>query len=213
MSKQKQNPTSDSVFVQPASLQDAGYKLARTGEATSNIAGYVLAQCPTFLDDVPAEIKTGLYAGFQLRKHELTTEKFYKLGDNGSYIPLAAKPADNAPGIVCMSINVAMSYSAQEFGKMRETDPAKHAIVKPMRDAFSDYAGNCMRDLKAAVRRLVQKDQPRQRGANKAFREAMTLVFNTYEKRVKTAKDRGDNEADVVKFKMAVNAFWKTYDA
>jgi hypothetical protein len=165
------------------------------------------------LDDVPVEVKTGLYAGFQLRKHELTMERFYKLGDNGSYIPLSSAPADNAPGIVSMSINVAMSYSAQEFGKMRETDPAKHAIIKPMRDAFSDYAGNCMRDLKAAVRRLVQKDQPRQRGANKAFREAMTLVFNTYEKRVKTAKDRGDNEADVVKFKMAVNAFWKTYDA
>jgi hypothetical protein len=35
MSKQKQTPIPDSVFVQPASLQDAGYKLARTGEATS----------------------------------------------------------------------------------------------------------------------------------------------------------------------------------
>ena len=145
------------------------------------------------MDDVPKEIKTALYAGFQLRKHELTGEKFYKLGEGGTYIPLDKKPGDDVQGIVCMTINTAMSYSPQEFGKMRESDPAKHAIIRPLRDAFSDYAGNCLRDLKAAVRRKMAAGQPRQR--------------------VKTAKDRGDVEADPVKFKLAVDAFWKAYNA
>lgn len=213
MSKQTKAAQVDSVFIEPTSWEDAGYKQARVGEASTGLASWALNRCPTFVDDVPKEIKTGLYAGFQLRKHELTGDKYYKLGEGGTYIPLKDKPADDIQGIVCMTINSAMSYSAQEFGKMRETDPAKHAIIKPLRDAFSDFAGNNLRDLKAAVRRLMLKDQPRQRGANKAFREAMKAAFDTYEKRVKTAKDRGDAEADPLKFKLAVDAFWKAYNA
>lgn len=212
MSKAKQT-TTDSIFVEPTSFEDAGYKQARTGEASAGIAAWVLDRCPTFVDDVPKEVKTALYAGFQLRKHELTGEKFYKLGEGGTYIPLDKKPGDDVQGIVCMTINTAMSYSPQEFGKMRESDPAKHAIIRPLRDAFSDYAGNCLRDLKAAVRRKMAAGQPRQRGANKAFCEAMKAAFDTYEKRVKTAKDRGDVEADPLKFKLAVDAFWKAYNA
>lgn len=212
MSKQTKAPT-DSIFVEPTSFEDAGYKQARTGEASAGIAAWVLNRCPTFVDDVPKEIKTSLYAGFQLRKHELTGDKFYKLGEGGAYIPLKDKPGEGVQGVVCMTINTAMSYSSQEFGKMRESDPAKHAIIRPLRDAFSDYAGNCLRDLKAAVRRKMTAGQPRQRSANKSLHEALKAMFDVAEKRVKSAKDRSEVDADPVKFKLAVDAFWKAYNA
>lgn len=210
MSKQTKT---DSFTAEPTSFEDAGYKLARTGEVAANIAQFALSRCPTILDEVPKEVKAGLYAGFQLRKHELTGDKYYKLGEGGNYIPLESKPDDSVKGVVCMTINAAMSYSQQEYGKMRESDPAKHAIIRPLRDAFSDYAGNCLRDLKAAIRKLQNQGKTRERGANKGFREAMSDIFDKYEARVKTAKDRGDAAADPVKFKLAVSAFWKTYDA
>jgi hypothetical protein len=214
MSKQKQTQTqTDSVFVDPTSWEDAGYKQARIGEASRNMAQWALSRCPGIAEEVPKEIRAGLYAGFQLRKHELEGDKYYKLGDGGTYIPLKDKPDDSVKGVVCMTINSAMSYSQQEYGKMRETDPAKHAIILPFRDAFSDYAGNALRALQGAVRRLQNEGKPRERGANKAFREAMKAAFDTYEKRVKTAKDRGDIHADPVKYKLAVDAFWKAFDA
>ena len=56
----------------PTSMQDAGYRFAQSGETMEMIARYVLGQCPSVLEDVPKEVKLALYAGFQLRKHELT---------------------------------------------------------------------------------------------------------------------------------------------
>jgi hypothetical protein len=212
MSKQKQTQT-DSVFVDPTSWEDAGYKQARIGEASRGMAQWALSRCPGFAEEVPKEIKAGLYAGFQLRKHELEGDKYYKLGEGGTYIPLKDKPDDSVKGVVCMTINSAMSYSQQEFGKMRETDPAKHAIVKPLRNAFSDYAGNSLRALQGAVRKLQNEGKPRTRSANKTFLEAMKDAFDTYEGRVKTANDRSETGADPVKYKLAVAAFWKAYNA
>ena len=213
MSKQKQAPAQESVFVDPTSWSDAGYKQARIGEASRGLAQWALSRCPGIVDDVPKEVKAGLYAGFQLRKHELDGDSYYKMGEGGTYIPLDGKPDDSVKGVVCMTINSAMSYSQQEYGKMRETDPAKHAIIKPLRDAFSDYAGNRLRELRSAVRRLQSEGKPRERSANKAFYESMKAAFDVQEKKVKTAKDRGDVNADPVKFKLAVEAFWKAYNA
>lgn len=198
--------------TEPTSLTDAGYKLALAGETTMTLARYVLAQCPSFLDEVPKEVRSALYAGFQLRKHELTGSQYYKLTSEGALIPLTTVPSD-ATGIVEMTINSAMSYSQQEFGKMAQTDPQRHAVIKELRKKFSNYAGNAMSDLTARIRQLVNEGKPRERSPNKGFREAMTLVFDTYDKRVKTSKDRGDTEADPLKYRLAVDAFWRTYNA
>jgi hypothetical protein len=198
--------------TEPKSLQDAGYRFAQQAGGLVETARYVYGQCPDFVNNVPDEVKTALYAGFQLRKHELTGDKYYKLAEGGTYIPLDKKPADDVQGIVCMTINVAMSYSQQEFGKMKSTDPAKHAIVKPLRDAFSDFAGNNMRDLKARIKSIVNAGKPRERAPNDDFNVALKKAFDGFDKRAKTAKDRGDASADPVKFRLAVDAFWNTYN-
>lgn len=207
MSKQTKGTVAPQA-TEPTSIQDAGYKFAFTGDTAANIAQYVHGVCPNFLDEVPTEVKAQLYAGFQLRKHELTGEKAYKLSE-GVFIPCEDR---SVQGLVVMSINVAMSYSQQEFGKLKERDPGLHAIVKPMRDAFSSYASNNMASLTAKIRDIVNAGKPRTRAANKAFRDAMKEAFDTYEKRVKTAKDRGDTDADPVRFLVARDAFWRAYD-
>jgi hypothetical protein len=195
----------------PTSMKDAGYKQALIGEANNTVAAFVLDKCPGFLDDVPKEIKTELYAGFMLRKHELTGTKFYRLSD-GVYIPVE-KPAADDKGLVQFTIESAMSYSQQEFGRMRISDPAKRAVIEPLREAFTKYASNCMRDLTAKIRSIVNAGKPRERAPNAEFDDAMKKAFDSFEKRVKTAKERGDTTADPARFLTAVSAFWRVYRA
>lgn len=197
-------------MVLPSSLQDAAYRLAVGAEGTRNIAAYVLAQCPTFLDEIPTTIRASLFAGFQLRKHELEGDKHYVLRD-GVYIPVT--DPSKAEGVVTFNINVAMSYSGQEFGQLRKVDPAKHSVIGPLRDAFSTYASNRMKDLTRAIRDIVMADKPRERAPNAGFVEAVNKVFDAFEKRVKTAQTRGDVDADPARFRAARDAFWKTYRA
>jgi hypothetical protein len=194
----------------PASLQDAAYRFALTGETTRSLAQYVMTTCPTFLDDVPKDVKAQLFAGFQTRKHEITPVVHYKLADGGRVF--VEVPA-GTEGATVISINVAMSYTGQEFGAMRERDPAMHAVIKPMRDKFSTYASSNMKTLTGAIRALVNEGRTRERAANKAFREAVNQALDALDKRVRTAKDRGDTEADPVRFRLARDAFWRTYDA
>ena len=201
----KQTKTADN---EPRSLSDAGYRLAQSGDSIQTIARYVLSQCPGFLDDVPEEVKDALYAGFQTRKHELDGEKFYRMTEGGTFVPVPTK----VEGAVVMSINAAMSYTRQAYGKLKDSDPALHAIIGPSRDAFSSYASNNMKALRSAISDIVNTGKPRSRSANKGFREAMVAAFEAYEKRVKTAKDRGDDDADPVRYRVARDAFWKSYD-
>lgn len=196
---------------EPSSLEDAAYQFANTGDTSRSLAKFVLGQCPGFLDEVPKEIRVKLYSGFQLRKHEIEGEKFYRIGEGNVYIPVD-KPSKEA-GIMAFSVNVAMSYSQQEFGKLKDKDPGKHAILKDLRDKFSTYASNNMKALSRIIRELTSEGKPRERAANKGFREAMNAAFEAYDKRVRTAKDRGDTDADPVRYRVARDAFWKAYDA
>lgn len=195
---------------EPASLQDAAYRFALTGETTRALAQFVMMTCPGFLDEVPKDVRDQLYAGFQARKHEITPAKHYRLADGGRVF--VEVPA-GTEGATVVSINVAMGYSGQEFGTLRSKDPALHAVIGEMREKFSTYASNNMRALTGAIRALTKGDKPRERAPNKGFRDAVNEALDALDKRVRTSKDRGDSEADPVRFRLARDAFWKTYDA
>lgn len=197
----------------PQNLRDAGYRFAGTGDNLRTLARWVFGQAPTILDTVPDTVKEELRAGFMLRKHEITPAQAYKMGDGGKYIPLTPEQAKQAQGVVEMTINAAMSYSSQEFGKMRQSDPARYEIIKPMRDAFSTYASNKWGDLMREIRNIANEGKPRERAANKDWDDAVKVVFDALEKRAKTLKARGDSRADPVKFILARDAFWAKYNA
>jgi len=199
----KAKPTPTPV---PRSLKDAGYQTAQLGEGRKAIAQFVLEKVPAFLDECPAEVKAELFAGFQLRAHELWGAQAFKLGEGGTLIPAT-------DGNISIDVNVAMAYTGQAFGKLKDENPALHSIIKQWREKFSKYASNCMADLRTACKRLMNESNPRERSANKAFSEAVTDAFASLDKRVKVAQGRGDASADPVKYRMAVDAFWKVYRA
>lgn len=201
-------PVVSAVSADPVSIRDASYRFALSGESRESIVRYVLNVAPAFADEVTKETRAELYAGFQLRKHELTGEKLYKVAD-GHLIPV---DDPTLPGLVQFTINSAMSYTSSEFGKLRETDPAKHAVIKSLRDSFGTYASNALKDMQRLAKRMTQGNAPRARAVNKDFVDAVKAQFETLDKRVKTALARGDADADPVKFRLAVQAFWEAYN-
>lgn len=214
--KAKQNAVNSAI----TSLKQAAYSFAATGDTRRDIAQYILEQCPTFLDEVSAEVKADLFEGFTLRAHELWGQDYYTRGDTGALVKVAnSKDADFAKrtihkGETIISVMYARSFTGQEFGKLKENDPALYDKVKTMRERFSKYASNCMADIRTEVKRILKGDDAKQRARNKDFADWLKETFDTADKRVKVAKDRNtDTTADPVKFRLARDAFWKTYNA
>jgi hypothetical protein len=198
----------------PTSIKDAAYKFARAGETSASIARYIVDNDPSFPDEVSKELKADLNAGFMLRATELWGDEFYKLGDGGTYIPMGNSIVlkNVAPE---KSIRIGLSYcfamSQQEFGQLKNKDPQLHGIVKPMRDKFSKYSHNNIAALKLAARALLNDGKSRERGATKNFTEALTDMFESFDKRVKNAEARNDETASPVQFRVARDAFWNAY--
>jgi hypothetical protein len=200
MKAPKQTPVQ--AVVSPRSFKDAGYQTAQLGEGRKAVAQFVLEKCPGFLDKCPDEVKTELFAGFQLRAHELWGSKTYRNGDTGALI-------EDATGGISIDVNVAMAYTGQAFGKMKDENPALHGLLKAQREKFSKYASNCMSDLRSACKRILNESTPKERSANKSFHEAVTDAFDALDKRAKVGEGRGDVTANQLKFRLARDAFWK----
>lgn len=207
------------AVLQLKSVKDAAYQFARTGETSQTIAKFIMEQDPTFPSELSKELKADLSAGFMLRAHEIWGIDEYRLGDTGVFIKLGntADPKyqrdTELKGIVQFNVILAMSMSQQEFGQLKNKNPQEHAILKDWRDRFSKYVFNNIAQLKSAARLLINADKPRERTANKNFTEALNDAFDTFDKRAKNAEARGDETASSVKFRMARDAFFKTYNA
>ena len=202
------------------SIKDAAYRFARTSETSTDIARFIMERDPSFPNDVSAELKADLNAGFMLRANELWGQDVYRVGDQGLLIKVAntndADYADKVKGLKGLrqyNVTIAYTVSQQEFGQLKNKDPQEHAVIKQWRDKFSKYAFNNLAALKLAARTLLNDGKTRERTATKHFVEAMTDAFDTFEKRVKNAEARGDETASPVRFKVAVDAFWKAYKA
>ena len=177
------------------SLKDAGYQSATASERIAVVAAYVLDKCPTFVEEVPKEVKAELTEGWAVRWQELNPAQHY----SAEWIPV------ESGGAVEVSLAYAMSYSQQAFGQLRTTEPQKHGAIKKVRDAFSKYCNNRMTDLKTAVRRL--NPQERQRSATDTFDTWVEKALDNILTRCRNASTRGDATADEVKTRTAIAAF------
>jgi hypothetical protein len=199
MSKAK-NPATDVAFVSVNSFKDAAYQSALTSERATHIARFVLDECPNFLDDVPKEIKAQLDAGFALRWQEINPAKSY----SADWVP-----AEN--GGISVTLDYCLSYSQQAFGQLKNENPVQHGIIKGVRDAFSKYRSNKLADLRTAVRRLMNEGKASTRSQAKAFDDWLDTTLDTMKTRCKTANARGDESANEVQLRVAIDAFKKAY--
>lgn len=180
-----------------SSLKDAGYQSAAAGERMETIARFVVEKCPTFLDEVPTEVKAELQEGWAVRWQELNPAKHY----SADWVPVESNGTYEA------SLAFALSYSQQAFGRLKAEDPLRHKVVGDIRTKFSKYCHNRMADLQTAIRRL--NPTARQRSATDDYAVWVNKALDNIITRCRNASARGDATADEVKTRMAVAAFKK----
>lgn len=192
------------------SLKDLGYQQASTSDTLESQAQYAIDHIAGFPADVPAEARAEIYEGYRLRCNDNKPPVTYAVID-GHYV-LATDEHIKNKKVEKIEVGVvyAFSYTSQEFGKLANTNPALHGLVKKWRDDVADYCSNRLGDLKSKANKLLKKDQPSTRNTLD-FSQSMTNVFTAQEKSVKVKQAKGDTTADPAKFKIAVTAFWKAY--
>jgi hypothetical protein len=199
------------------SLKDSAFQQAGAYQTLESVARYALAEIKDFPKEVPSEAKDALYEGYRMKFDTLQPSVCYAV-INGHYV-LASQEHIKTENVEKVNIGVpyAYSYSAQEFGKLANTNPALHALVKGIREKCSTYCSNRLGDLKRAATKLLNEGKERQRGVNKDFAEFVEAWFkDTAPDRLKSAKNRGDSSADDKRFNEAKVAFmvkWKHSEA
>jgi hypothetical protein len=195
------------------SLKDLGYQQAGTGDSLDSQAEYALAHISGFPEDISSEAREMLYEGYRQRKSEKNPAKVYAIV-NDHYILATPEQIKNAKvEKVEIGVAYAFAFSSQEFGKLKNTNPALHGIVKGIREDVADYCSNRLGDLKRACKKILAK-----RNGNTTTRttldfvESMSKTFEAQEKSVKVKQTKGDTTANSAKFALAVKAFWTTYN-
>jgi hypothetical protein len=200
-----------------SSLKDSAFQQAGAYQTLESVARYALTEIKDFPKEVPTEAKDALYEGYRMKFDTLQPATMYAV-INGHYV-LASVEHKAAKTVEKVEIGVpyAYSYSAQEFGKLANTNPALHALIKGIREKCSTYCSNRLGDLKRAATKILNEGKERQRGVNKDFAEFVEAWFkDTAPDRLKSAKNRGDGSADDKRFNEAKVAFmvkWKHSEA
>jgi len=214
MNMAKASAKSTSVATSFTSLKDLGYQQAGNFDKSINMAQYALDNIAGFPKDVPTESKDALYEGYRMRFNENNPAVVYAV-INDHYVR-ATQEHIEAKNVEKIEIGVAyaFSYSSQEFGKLKNTQPALHALIDVVRQKCNTYCSNRLSDLKRAANVILNKDKPRERTANKDFAEFVTAWMNdAAPTRLISAKNRGDSSADSKKFNEAKVAFMVKWNA
>lgn len=194
-----------------ASVRDFGYQQALTGDSLVSQAQYALDNFAGFPETIADETKTELYAGYQLRFGENNPAKVYAVVNDHYVLATDEQVKNKKVEKIEIGVAYAYSYSSQEFGKLKNTNPALHAVVGAVREKFSTYASNKLGDLKREAKKILNAGKTSTR-TTLDFTQSMTKVFEAQSKSVKVKQDRGDTTANALKFKSAVNAFWLAYN-
>ena len=195
------------------SLKDLGYKQAGTGDNLEAQAEYALANITGFPKEISSEAREMLYEGYRLRNSEKHPAKVYAVV-NDHYVLATPEQIKNAKvEKIEIGVAYAFAYSQQEFGKLKNTNPALHGIIKEIRDAVGDYCSNRLGDLKRACNKILAKRNGKTATRTTLdFAQSMHKDFEAQEKSVKVKQAKGDTTANSAKFALAVKSFWMTYN-
>lgn len=190
-----------------ASVSDLGYQQARNGDKAIGLARIAIERIAGFPDSLPDEDRASLFEGYRRRYDENHPAVMHAVID-GHYVIATPEHIENKKiEKVSLGVAYAFSFTAQEFGKMRESNPALHAVIKPWRDKVSDYCTGALSALKSQAKKILNEGKKRDRAANRDFAEYLNATFESMRTRCKTAKARGDNAANETRLSEAIIAF------
>ena len=196
------------VNEQITSLKDGAYKQAVASDRERGVAKFVMEKCKTFPDTIPDEVRAELYAGYQLRFNETNkADRYAIVNDHYLLIDGSNPDLEKEREIVVIGTDYAMSFSQQQYGKLKNENPYLHAIIKTWRDKISTYCSNRLGDLKRQARAIMREGKPRERSATADFAHRLEEVFKDLRIKCDNAQKRGDETADKKKFDLARTAF------
>lgn len=199
-------PAVDSTVI--TSIKDGAYKQAVASDRMRTVAKYVLEHVKGFPETVPDEVKAQLYDGYRLRFNEVNPAKQYAVVNDHFVLIDGSNPdLEKEREKVNIGVDYAFSFTQQQFGKLKNENPYKHAIVKDIRDKVNTYCSNRLADLKRQARTIQNEGVTRERGATADFAHRLDAVFTDLMTKCKNAKARGDETADEKKFAVARQAF------
>jgi len=174
---------------------------------------YALANITGFPEEISSEAREMVYDGYRLRHSERHPAKVYAVV-NDHYVLATPEQVKNAKvEKVEIGVNYAFAFSSQEFGKLKNTNPALHGIIKTIRDDVADYCSNRLGDLSRACKRILAKRNGKTVSRKTLdFAESMSTTFEAQERSVKVKQAKGDTTANSAKYALAVKAFWLTYN-
>ena len=195
------------------SLKDLGYQQAGTGDSLDQQAEYALAHIAGFPEDISSEAREMLYDGYRMRHNERHPAKVYAVVNDHYVLATEEQIKNKKVEKIELGVAYAFSYSSQEFGKLKNTNPALHGIIKTIRDDVADYCSNRLGDLKRACKRILAKrNGTTTTRTTLDFAQSMLKAFEAQEKSVKVKQGKGDTTANSAKYALAVKAFWTTYN-
>ena len=205
--KKSANATVINVNAEIHSLRDAGYHQAKASDFKTTVTKYVMETVPNFPDSFPDDVKSELVEGYRLRYNENNPPIEYAVID-GKYLKVQDL-AEIPKGIerVNIGVDVAYSYTQQQFGRLKDDNPALHAVIKVWRDSCGGYANNRIRELVNEAKRILKGDKPKARSAVKGFNERVIETLDKLADNCKTAQSRGDESANLALYTKAKTAF------
>lgn len=194
------------------SIRDFGYQQAGTLDTSTNQAQWALNNIVGFPETITEETKAELKEGYRLRYVESHPPVVYAV-INGHYVkPTEEQIKNKKVEKIEIGVDYAFSYSSQEFGKLKNTNPALHGILYIVRKGLGTYQSNAFNDLVKKAKSIIGKDNPTTR-QSLTFVESMTKTFETQGKSCKVKQHRGmDTTANTTKYDAAVKSFWSTYN-
>jgi hypothetical protein len=198
------------------SLESMAQNQARLSDVLANHARYAMKTIVGFPESLPSkEQMAQLNNGYAKTFMDSNPNRVYgRLGDTlQEWETLTPEQQKDVKEKLVIGLEYAMAMSPQKFAKMRtgkDSDPSQHAIVKVIRDKFSDYKGEKFKNLKAKCKELLPKVK-RERAVTDDFIVRLTPFFDAMEKTCKIAVGKGDDTADVKKFLSAKSKFMSEY--
>jgi len=197
------------------SIKDGAYQQAKASDSIRSVAKYVMVQSKGFPETVADEVKEQLYEGYRLRFNENNPAEQYAVVD-GNYLLIDGSNPELANAREKINIGVdyaCVSFSQQQFGKLKNENPKLYAIVKSWRDKVNTYCSNRLGDLKRTAKSILNEGVKRERGATADFAKRIEDTFDDLATKCKTAKARGDESANETKFREAKIAFMVKWNA
>jgi hypothetical protein len=200
------------------SYTDGAYKQASSHDTVTDFAKYVIEKNSGFgtadfkLSD---KVKEEIVQGYRMRFSARHPKKTYAVIGSEYFDIETIDPTqrDKVKEKVEVGVEVALSFTSNEYGKLANDRPQYHKLIGKWRSDTSTYCSNRFKDLEKAAKDTVSGGAKKKRTANLSFAETVDkTVTDLKTKLAKCVANKTDSSANQEKFNKALAAFlavWK----